>query len=132
MGRTRGQCEREDISLAAYYFHQGTNYHAYECLGVHCLDQDAHTYVFRVWAPGARAVSLISDFSGWDEGVLMERVTDGGIWETFWDGDVVGKCYKYRITCADGHILDKADPYAMQSETLQKTASIVPCTETFV
>ena len=38
--------------LAAYLFHQGTNYHTYEYLGVHRIEEGGG-FVFRVWAPNA-------------------------------------------------------------------------------
>ena len=43
-----------------YYFHQGTNYYAYELLGSH-YTKEATT--FRVWAPNAKIVSVVGDFN---------------------------------------------------------------------
>ena len=129
--RRREVVNTEDISLPMHHFHQGTNYHAYECLGVHRLQGTTDQYVFRVWAPKARYVSLISDFTDWAHGLPMERVTDGGVWECKCEGDLVGACYKYRIVTEEG-VLEKADPYAFESETLHKTASIVPTDQVFV
>lgn len=128
--RRREAVSEEDISLPAYYFHQGTNYHAYECLGVHRLPGNSDQYVFRVWAPNAKRVSLISDFTDWLYGLPMERVTEGGIWECKCEGHLVGAYYKYRITSEAG-TFEKADPYAFESETLNKTASIVPTDAVF-
>ena len=46
-----------------YLFHQGTNFHAYEMLGAHYTEQDGKRGVrFAVWAPNARAVSVVGDF----------------------------------------------------------------------
>ena len=109
-------------NLAVYYFHQGTNFRAYEYLGVH---KEYGGYVFRTWAPNAASVSLVGDFNGWN-GLGMKRISDGGVWEVkVCSENLEDQRYKYRITAKDGRIFDKADPYADFSETLTKTASIV-------
>ena len=64
--------------MAPYLFHQGTNYHAHEYLGVHRQEDE---YVFRVWAPHARAAFIVGDFNGWSEYDAMQRITEGGIFE---------------------------------------------------
>ena len=114
-----------DNTLAPYLFHQGTNYAAHEYLGAHLLPQGG--CVFRVWAPNADAVSVVGDFCNWNEGLAMERVTPGGVWElTLRDGHVrAGQAYKYRIRRAD-RILLKADPYARATECPPATASLLP------
>ena len=53
-------------NLAAYYFHQGTNYKAYEYFGPHIENGQMS---FRVWAPNATAVSLCGDFDLWGTGL---------------------------------------------------------------
>ena len=65
--------------LAPFYFHQGTNYLSFDYMGVH---REKNGFVFRVWAPNADKVFLTGDFCAWDESFPMERITDGGIWET--------------------------------------------------
>lgn len=63
-------------------FHQGTNRRAYEMLGAHPVTQDGQEmWHFAVWAPNARAVSLIGEFNQWDrEKTPMQKVYDG-TWE---------------------------------------------------
>lgn len=109
--------------LAAYLFHQGTNFHAQDYLGFHLAPDGEAT--FRTWAPRANAVSLVGDAFGWDSGVPMERVTADGVWEArVPEGErAAGRFYKYRVTRGGSSIL-KADPYAFAQETLGKTASI--------
>lgn len=109
--------------LAPYLFHEGTNYRAYEYLGAH---REGDGYVFRVWAPGADRVSVCGDFNGWSDGDAMQRVTDGGVWETYLPGDraVAGSRYKYRIV-AGGRVLLKADPYGFAAECPPATASVL-------
>ena len=83
--------------LAPYLFHQGTNYHTHDYLGVHILP--GGETVFRLWAPGADHVCLVGDFCDWNQGIPMVRTNDGGIWEvTLRAGHVkVGQPYTYRI-----------------------------------
>ncbi len=111
--------------MAAYYFHQGTNFRAYEYLGCHAAAEvDGYTYTFRVWAPNAVSVEVVGDFNDWKPVCQMDRVTDMGIWEYRLVSAVSldGANYKYRITGKNGVHL-KADPYARYSETLKGTAS---------
>ena len=110
------------VNLPAYYFHQGTNYKAYEYFGAHVSGEKM---TFRVWAPNAEAVSLCGDFDSWGEGIPMCRITDGGIWETFTDILPEGTLYKFRIRTSDGRELMKADPYAFFAEKPPETASVV-------
>ena len=63
--------------LAAYLFHQGTNFQAYEYLGAH---REGDKFVFRVWAPNAKSVSVVGDFNQWErEANPMELIADGKI-----------------------------------------------------
>lgn len=113
--------------MAAYFFHQGTNYYAYRYLGFHilpCLDGEKAA-VFRTWAPHAESVYLVGDFNGWDNSLPMKRITDGGIYEIILPAENVhdGDNYKFRIVTPDGRILEKADPYAFYAEKPPLTAS---------
>lgn len=119
--------------IAAYFFHQGTNYRAYEYLGCHEYKTEfGYEYVFRVWAPNAQSVALVSDFTSWEYGMAMERITDKGIWECRYKSNesLVGKFYKYKVT-NHGISHYKADPYAFYSQTNLKTASIIYNTDGF-
>ena len=113
---------------ASYFFHQGTNFRAYEYMGC-TLDSSAggFDYVFRVWAPNALHVGLVSDFTGWDEPCPMERITDGGIYEIRYSSPVSldGSAYKFRITTKSGRSIDKGDPYAAFSRGGADGASLI-------
>jgi len=111
--------------LPVYLFHQGTNYRAYEFLGCH-FDKKTGVASFRTWAPKAKSVHLVGDFNRWGEKeLLMERISDGGVWEINIDGIEEYQRYKYAITSGrDGTVL-KSDPYAFMSETEGRTASMV-------
>ncbi|MDY6367850.1 MAG: 1,4-alpha-glucan branching protein GlgB [Clostridia bacterium] len=116
--------DQEDLPI--YLFHQGTNYNAYEFLGAHFTEIDAKKgVVFRTWAPKAESVSVVGDFNGWNaDKNPMERISDGGIYETFIEGLKEFDTYKFAIK-HNGRLVLKADPYAFHSETPSKTASKV-------
>jgi len=118
----------EEESLPAYLFHQGTNDTAYQYMGVHLKKSNiGYEYIFRVWAPNAVSVALNSDFTDWENGLPMERITDNGIWRVSVMSDVslAGSFYKFAVTGKNGFTHRKADPFAFHSETMKKTASIV-------
>ena len=81
--------------------------------------------VFRVWAPHAKAVSIVGDFNSWTPGEHpMEKVTDG-IWERFVPGIKQFDVYKYCITTPADELVYKADPYAFHTETRPSNGSKV-------
>ncbi len=119
---------KDENSVPIYLFHQGTNYKAYDYLGVHEeKDGEKYRYYFRVWAPNAVNISINADFTDWVGGYPMYRLNEQGVWEAVIESDVslANQFYKYRITGKDGKVHLKADPYAFESETLKKTASII-------
>ena len=73
--------------LPIYLFKQGNNQEAYRYFGAHLCEENGEAgAVFRVWAPHAKAVSIVGDFNSWTPGEHpMEKVTDG-IWERFVPG----------------------------------------------
>ncbi len=116
-----------DGGMAAYLFHQGTNTYAYEYLGASRVRSgEGYDYVFRTWAPNADEVSLVSDFTGWDSPVRMERVTERGVYELIFhsERDLDGSAYKYLIR-RGGRSLYKGDPYARYCRTGLDGASIL-------
>jgi 1,4-alpha-glucan branching enzyme len=106
-----------------YLFREGTHASLYRKLG--CQLGPGGGAHFAVWAPNARAVSVAGDWNGWrrDTDVLRPRWDQSGIWE----GDVAavkrGQAYKYAITNANGHVEERADPFAFHSEVPPHTAS---------
>ena len=111
--------------LAGYLFHQGTNFNTYEYLGAHFLTVDGKKgVVFRVWAPNAKAVSVVGDFNGWDKTKnAMQKITEKGVWEVFVENVKEFDNYKYLITTKRGKELYKADPYAFFAQNPPETAS---------
>lgn len=121
--------------LAIYYFHQGTNFAAYKYLGC-TLERtdDSYCYVFRVWAPNALSVGLVSDFSGWDKPYPMTRISDGGIFECTYRSEhsLERSPYKFRIQAKNGRVFDKADPYAAFSRGGADGSSLIFANNAFV
>ncbi|MBR6708862.1 MAG: 1,4-alpha-glucan branching enzyme, partial [Clostridia bacterium] len=133
----QSECERARAvctdDMAAFYFHQGTNNHAYRYLGVQSEKREnGWRYTFRVWAYRADAVEVAGDFNAWGA-TPMRRVTEQGVWEAVVESptSLAGNCYKYRVISAAGTHL-KADPYARFGEWGERTASIIPEESRFV
>ena len=112
----------KDNSMASYLFHQGTNYHVYDYLGVH---QEGDCYVFRVWAPHADAVFVVGDFNEWSESDPLVRLNDAGVFEGFVSADHFGEgmTYKFKLRTPNGERY-KADPYAFHAQIPPATASV--------
>ena len=114
-----------DIDL----FKAGKHYRLYEKLGSHLTEVDGVRGVyFAVWAPSAKAVSVVGDFNYWIEGEhpLYVRWDESGIWEGFIPGLEQGTLYKYKIHSHLGDVkTEKADPFARYCEQPPNTASVV-------
>jgi 1,4-alpha-glucan branching enzyme len=106
---------------------EGRHEELYEKLGAHVREHEGVSgTAFAVWAPAARAVSVVGDFNSWDGRLhAMRSLGASGVWELFLPGVGPGERYKYEILTADGELSLKADPYALQTEIPPKTASIV-------
>jgi 1,4-alpha-glucan branching enzyme len=105
-----------------YLFREGSHTRMYEELGCRLRDGGAD---FGVWAPNARAVSVIGEFNGWDAAAhpMRPRADHSGIWEARVDGVQRGHVYKYRVESRTGGHVDKADPFALYAELPPATGS---------
>ncbi|MEG0875639.1 MAG: 1,4-alpha-glucan branching protein GlgB [Oscillospiraceae bacterium] len=101
-------------------FSKGKNTRAQNYLGAHPYDGGA---VFRVFAPKAVWVSLVSDRNGWDPSQNPMTPLGGGIWETKIQGFEKLQAYKFAIGAKDGQTLWKSDPYGFFAELRPATAS---------
>jgi 1,4-alpha-glucan branching enzyme len=114
-----------DIDL----FKAGKHFRLYEKLGAHLIEVNGQKGVyFAVWAPSAKAVSVIGDFNYWVEGQhhLNVRWDSSGIWEGFIPGVDKGTKYKFKIQSHHSDIsTEKADPFALYCEKPPQTASVV-------
>src|SRR5882757_8941347 len=93
--------EKESFSLLTdfdiHLFKSGKHYKLYEKLGAHSAEykNQSGTY-FAVWAPNAKAVSVIGNFNQWQDGQhkLNPRWDESGIWDGFFPGMQKGETYK--------------------------------------
>jgi 1,4-alpha-glucan branching enzyme len=106
-----------------YLFKEGTHATLYNKLG--CQLGEAGGAHFAVWAPNARAISVIGDWNGWQAGVdvMTARWDHSGIWEADVPEVKRGQAYKYAITNVHGTREDRADPYAFYCEVPPANAS---------
>ncbi len=110
-----------------YLFAEGKWYEIYEKMGAHPMTIDGveGTY-FAVWAPHARAVSVVGSFNMWDGRLHPMRILQvSGVYELFIPGVKPGDVYKYQILTRQDEILLKSDPYANCSELRPDNASVV-------
>lgn len=110
-----------------YLFNQGVNYESYRMLGAHRGKSSGGKdgFLFSVWAPHAKSVSVVCDGNGWDRNKgRMYKHMNSGIWEVFLEGIDEGQCYKFSIETFRGDIFMKADPFAFYSEIRPNTASV--------
>ncbi len=110
-----------------YFFNEGTHCRIFQHLGAHQERPGQPGCDFAVWAPNARAVSVIGDFNDWDESRHpLQPTGSSGIWRGRVADANVGHCYKYFITSNhDGYQVRKADPVGFQHEVPPRTASVV-------
>lgn len=110
-----------------YLFAEGNHYQIFDKLGAHPMTVNGIEGVaFAVWAPHARAVSVVGDFNMWDSRLHPMRTLEvSGVYEIFIPGVPTGAVYKYQILTRTGDILMKSDPYANCAEMRPDNASIV-------
>jgi 1,4-alpha-glucan branching enzyme len=110
-----------------HLFKTGKHFHLHDKLGAHVVKVNgSHGTYFAVWAPNARAVSVIGNFNQWKDAQhkLQPRWDESGIWEGYFPGIEKGEAYKYAIHSNTGDYLEKADPFGRFTEIPPNTASI--------
>jgi len=108
-----------------YLFNEGTHLRLYDVLGAHPAEPRGTR--FAVWAPNAESVSVIGDFNGWRNTAhpLASRASSG-IWEGVVDSADPGMVYKFHVESRlNGFQVDKADPFAFQTELPPRTGSVI-------
>jgi 1,4-alpha-glucan branching enzyme len=106
-----------DLHLIA----EGRHEQLWDALGAHVVDGGVR---FAVWAPNARAVSVIGDWNHWDRTQHPMRRT-GDVWQLLVPEAQNGMRYKLAVCGADGTWREKADPMARRTEPPPLTASVV-------
>ena len=116
----------KDAGYPIFLFKQGNNQEAQRYFGAHLCQQDGQDgAVFRVWAPHAKAVSVVGDFNSWVPGSHPMTKVEEGIWELFIPGIKEYDIYKFCVTSPSDELLFKADPYAFHTETRPSNGSKV-------
>ena len=116
-----------DLHLIA----EGRHEQLWKVLGAHLRSYETELGLvegtsFTVWAPNARGVAVVGDFSYWNGAQYpMRSMGSSGIWELFIPGIGAGEVYKFAITTPEGQRRDKADPMARSAELPPATGSIV-------
>ena len=110
-----------------HLFAEGRHWHIYNVLGAHvCRSRGTEGVRFAVWAPHAKAVSVVGDFNRWRSGSHPMSLHEGmGVWSCFVPGIGAGALYKFSITTEKGHQLLKTDPYGQAFELRPSTAAVV-------
>mgnify|MGYP004714749251 CR=1 FL=1 len=106
-------------------FYCGTMFDAYEFFGAHiCSKNGTKGIIFRVYAPSAKEVQIISDFNSWDgSNGKMEQIEESGIFTYFSENAELGMYYKYLVFDQNDNCTEKTDPYAFFMELRPKSAS---------
>ncbi len=118
-----------------YLFGRGEHWDIYRILGAHpageseaeaIADGYPKGWSFALWAPNARAVSVVGDFNCWQAGVSpLYPVGSSGIWAGVVPGLNKGAYYKFAVEQASGGLVYKTDPYALYAEKRPGNASIL-------
>src|SRR5690349_8476408 len=87
--------------LDLHLIREGRHEKLWRVLGSHTRDNGV---AFAVWAPNARGVRVVGEFTGWGphDGWPMRSMGASGVWELFVPGATTGQRYKYRILGRDG------------------------------
>lgn len=117
--------EKKKENLPLYLFRGGKSRRAYEYMGLHKAQHEGKAcMVARVWAPNAKAVSLVGNFCNWDKAKYPLKKIDDAVWEGYTDFVFEPfEMYKFYVKTAQGKDTYKSDPYALHTETRPGTAS---------
>ncbi len=114
MKQTQSAAKPSDLPV--YLFHQGNNFEAYRYFGSHLEEQDGQPgAVFRVWAPHAKAVSVVGDFNSWVPTSIRWKKCQTAFGSCSSPGIKIYDVYKYCITTPADELVYKADPYAFHA-----------------
>lgn len=110
-----------------YLMGEGNHFNSYDKYGSKVKTKDGVKGVeFAVWAPNAKAVSIVGNFNYWNPGAYpMHNINGSGVWALFLPGLDHGEIYKYALKSHENHVFFKSDPYAFYMEMRPKTGSIV-------
>ena len=122
-----------------YLFGRGEHWDLYRILGAH-PDVGAEGpfegkpgYRFGVWAPNARAVSVVGAFNDWTAyRHPLYPVGSSGIWAGFIPGMTPNNSYKYAVEQINGRLTHKIDPLALASESRPGNAAVTTSLDGYI
>ncbi|TBW59518.1 1,4-alpha-glucan branching protein GlgB [Marinobacter halodurans] len=108
-------------------FAEGRTWQVQSLLGAHSRMVEGQPMIrFSVWAPHAKAVSVVGDFNGWQQATdPLTPIGDSGIWCAVSAAATPGQRYKFAITGADGETTLRADPCGLLFEMRPANASVI-------
>jgi len=109
--------------LDRHLFNEGTHRRLWDLLGGHPSPDGGASFV--VWAPNARGVRVVGDWSGWSSPTTLTPQHSTGLWWGEVPAARVGHRYKFEVTGADGGVELRADPVARRAELPPATASVL-------
>ena len=116
----------ESFKKRIYLFNSGQYFDAYHTFGPQKEENDGQEgYRLTVWAPQAQGVSVVSDFTDWNQGEALHPVGSTGVWTAFFKDAQEDDPYKFKVVQADGRIALKQDPFAFKYEVRPKDASVI-------
>lgn len=121
---------KTDLNLCAEdifkEFKNGNGFNLYKVLGCHkYTENNKEGYIFRVYAPNAKSVSVVGDFNFWNTEDLVMVKNEYGIFEAFSCFAQKDTRYKFYITFFNGQTVYKSDPFAFKCAHLPDTASVI-------
>lgn len=123
---------KAEDGAAIRLFHTGKNFMAYHTLGAHIIFVGDQPYgLFRLWAPHARAVSVVGNFNRWDwKKCPMRRVTKAGLWEAACPIQEKNR-YAFSVEGENGTRRIKADPYAFSFQRGRPSFAVLSIEEPY-
>jgi 1,4-alpha-glucan branching enzyme len=102
---------------------ESEHYHLHKFLGVN-RDMILDEIYIRLWAPNAKAVSLIADFNDWSISASpMKKVDEAGIWSLTLPPREKAFSYQFAIHQSNGEIKIINDPFARESMVADRYSS---------
>ena len=131
-GHTLDIIDPYDFGVALSASREVDPHRLYDSLGAHPvrLSRDSQGTVqgvlFSVFAPAARAISIVGDFNNWDGRCHPMQGSEQGMWQLFMPELGPGALYKFELKGPDGDLLPaKTDPFGFYAEQPPGNSSIV-------
>lgn len=101
---------------------EGSHWRLWELLGAHVTPGGVR---FAVWAPNARAVHVVGDWTQSAGGEPLQPQGTSGVWAGISAAAQAGQRYRFCVTSANGDVELKADPMARYAEGAPSNASVI-------